>query len=140
MRDFRSQYDEHHLDEVVVGAIAHFVSAQISSSDHQAESSAQLKDAFRQWQPLQDEERTLLAQLERWKKAYRYSDATQEDSAAVDLFGGAPSAARSGQQGAMMTPYEAMLNAMWLPKVRSAIKWVPICFWTAWLRLTVPPS
>lgn len=74
LSDYREQYDEYDLDEVVVGAIAQL-----------------LKDAFRRWDPLDDRDGSLLEQLQTWRKAYRYSEAEQVHSTAVGLFGEIPS-------------------------------------------------
>ncbi len=74
LSDYREQYDEYDLDEVVVGAIGQM-----------------LKEAFRRWEPLEDPDGSLLQHLQTWRKAYRYSEREQALSSTVGLFGEIPS-------------------------------------------------
>lgn len=99
IEDYRLEYDEYDLDDVVVGAIAHV-----------------LAPVFREWQPL-DPSSQLLNYLLPWKKAFRYSA-----SQSMDL-----SRAEDAAGSNVMTPFEALINTLWLPKVRSALNndWDP---------------
>ncbi|KAJ9124319.1 hypothetical protein QFC22_001119 [Naganishia vaughanmartiniae] len=103
IEEFRAEYDEYDLDEVLVGAI-----------------SQALAPLFRDFEPLKGSP-VLLRSLQRWKRAYRYSETDRSESRSLEAYGATHSANENGSQAGVMTPFESLIYHLWLPKVRSAI-------------------
>ncbi|KAI5454841.1 hypothetical protein NCC49_002123 [Naganishia albida] len=103
LEDFRAEYDEYDLDEVIVGAIAQV-----------------LAPLFRAFEPLAQSD-ALLKALQKWKRAYRYSESDRTQMTAVEVYGATQLPSGNGQAGNVMTPFESLIYHLWLPKVRSAL-------------------
>ncbi|KAJ9106349.1 hypothetical protein QFC21_001495 [Naganishia friedmannii] len=103
IEEFRAEYDEYDLDEVLVGAI-----------------SQALAPLFRDFEPLKGSP-ILLRSIQRWKRAYRYSEPQRSEGRSVEVYGAAQSANENGYQPGVMTPFESLIYHLWLPRVRSAI-------------------
>jgi tuftelin-interacting protein 11 len=139
LEDFRAEYDEYDLDEVIVGAIAQVVGTRHARRVNRANPVRQLAPWFRAFEPLAPSE-TLLQALQKWKRAYRYSETDRTQMSAVEVYGAAQPPTGNGQAGYVrrvdcrgvadvfspvrntMTPFESLIYHLWLPKVRSALK------------------
>lgn len=98
---------------------------------------------FKDFQPLGESD-VLLKTLEKWKRAYRYSEADRTQLSAVEVYGATQTPSDSDQLTGYvsfipprslllnehppdacrlsMTPFESLIYHLWLPKVRSALK------------------
>ncbi|KAJ9104009.1 hypothetical protein QFC19_004143 [Naganishia cerealis] len=103
IEEFRAEYDEYDLDEVLVGAISQV-----------------LAPFFREYEPLKGSD-VLLKSLQRWKRAYRYSETDRSEVRSVEVYGATRLPNENGSQAGVMTPFESLIYHLWLPKVRSAI-------------------
>lgn len=108
------EYQQYRLDEVIVAALAPL-----------------LKRAWQEWDVL-SEPTLYLAELKKWKKAFRCRQRRSDTSNAVGLFGSYSSAKPTSplmtpMNDPKMTAFEVLLWTMWMPRVRSAINntWQP---------------
>ena len=108
MRDFTSEYELYRVDEVLVGAMAPILRLELAS-----------------WDPLDEPDRWTSV-LKRWKGALKMRVREEEvEELALSTFYGVSATKRPiNQEVQVMTPWEALLWNAWLPKVRSAIKYV----------------
>ncbi|KAG8780652.1 hypothetical protein FRC15_009352 [Serendipita sp. 397] len=130
--EFRSEYETYRLDEVVVACIAPAFRLELA-----------------EWDPLQQPKRWTDIFI-KWRGALKMSAKRQdEDSemAVVSIFGAPPPVKTTiTPMAEVMTPWEALLWHVWLPKVRSAINndWEPseasgaVALYEAWYDL-IPP-
>jgi tuftelin-interacting protein 11 len=105
-RDFAKEYDSFRVDEILVGAISPLFTAEIAD-----------------WKPLEHPAQWSKT-LRLWSSALKMSKKPKDETALVRGFYGAdvtvePQVSSAAQT---MTPWEALLWHVWLPKVRSAIK------------------
>lgn len=108
------EYKQYKLDEVIVAALAPL-----------------LKRAWQEWDVLA-EPTLYLAELKKWKKAFRCRQRRSDTSNAIGLFGSYPTAKPTSplmtpMNDPNMTAFEVLLWTMWMPRVRSAINnaWQP---------------
>jgi len=123
LTEFAQEYDQYHLDEIVVAAITPVV-RRLLASWHPLEDSTLLVDSFR-----------------RWRRALKFTDLEQRNEMEVDIYGAQSIRPKPPLQCVIicqfigliftnllffrdltMTPYESLMWNIWLPKVRSAIK------------------
>lgn len=97
IEDFRAEYDEYDLDEVVVGAIAQVVSTLRRTSGCARSPSRQLAPLFRAFEPLAESD-DLLKELQKWKRAYRYSETDRTQLNAVEVYGATQPPSGNGSQ------------------------------------------
>lgn len=101
IEDFRSEYDEYDLDEVVVGAIAQVVSKRLRVKStlfgQRLPLQRQLAPLFREFEPLAQSD-TLLNTLQKWKRAYRYSETDRTQLSAVEVYGATQPPSGNGNQ------------------------------------------
>ncbi|WVQ75429.1 hypothetical protein IAR50_005054 [Cryptococcus sp. DSM 104548] len=109
---YKDEYKSLSLDDVVVGAIGHV-----------------LRDEWSEWQPLSVSSDVLLTSLKTWRKAYNLPARTNDDDLAVTYDGNGWEVENKKEEhgSRVMTAWEALLWASWIPKVRSAINndWEP---------------
>jgi len=110
LREFSSEYDTYQVDEVVVGAIAPLFRAELAN-----------------WSPLVEPDKWTSV-LMKWKGALKMSGRQKDEELTIASFYGAAPRKESAAVDAVqaMTPWEALLWHVWLPKVRSAIKYVSL--------------
>lgn len=137
--EFASEYEELGLDEVVVGAVAPIVSicrvvlvsARRSLTLDQR---TQLRRLWQSWDPLSAPTYTV-SQLKRFRKLFlidkhaaptRTSASTDLDIYAQSVRAEEDAEARRRQAERSMSPYETLMWTVWLPKVRSSIKYVGV--------------
>ena len=110
IRDFASEYEGYKVDEVVVGAMAPLFRAELMD-----------------WNPLEEPTRWT-SMLSRWRGALRMSSRQKDEELALASFYGAPPSKETVAADVVqaMTPWEALLWHAWLPKLRSAIKYVDL--------------
>lgn len=128
---YGEEYEDMKLDEVVIAAVSPIVSRiarTCSSLSANALPYSQLRRLFIDWDPLSDPA-FAVSELKRWKRHFMI-DKNQTKAANgmdIDVYGAADSTnGGSSAKGSdrTMTAYETMLWTIWLPKVRSSIKWV----------------
>lgn len=120
-KDFSSEYEGYKIDEVLVGAMAPLFRAELTN-----------------WNPL-EEPRKWTSILIQWKDALKMSGRRKEEETALSTFYGAPPKETIVSDVVqVMTPWESLLWHAWLPKIRSAIKYVQcIGFWHPLTVVTV---
>lgn len=124
--EYSTEYERYQLDEVVVGAIAPYVSLLIyvPPSVSYPLFHFQVRRRFTMWNPLQEPE-VLTAEFRKWKRLLRISKSRDPGTALIDRHNmSEPTKSKVPARSDDMTPYESLMWNVWLPRMRSAIKCV----------------
>lgn len=83
-----------------------------------------MRREFAEWQPFNVSSDILLSSLKQWRQAYNLPRSDDHDSEALIINGSSRNGAAAVETERVMTPWEGLLWSLWLPKVRSGIKYV----------------
>ncbi|WWD21052.1 hypothetical protein CI109_105533 [Kwoniella shandongensis] len=112
IKDFKDEYRNYALDDVIVGAISQV-----------------LRRAFADWQPFDVSSDVLLSALKPWHAAYNLPKSEDDEALAMTINGDESHRRAAKQENGerVMTAWESLIWTLWLPKVRSAINndWDP---------------